>query len=116
MDGGASRLRRIPRTNNTPGFPNGIAGLDLYARLRQQAEINGATLQGGVVSALAPCSDGFRLETTSVCEPRERCCWRRARHCVNRTSIIWTLGSRTDGFGIARFAMGLRPRDSASTS
>ncbi|MFZ2031045.1 MAG: NAD(P)/FAD-dependent oxidoreductase [Vitreimonas sp.] len=85
MDGGASRLRRIPRTHNTPGFPDGIVGLDLYRRLREQAEINGATLQSGVASALTPCRDGFRLETTlgvvaartvllatgtTLCEPR----------------------------------------------
>ena len=37
LDDGGSRLQRIPRTRNVPGFPDGIEGPELLERLRVHA-------------------------------------------------------------------------------
>lgn len=37
LGSGASRTSWIPQSHNTPGFPQGVAGLDLLSRLRDQA-------------------------------------------------------------------------------
>ena len=37
VDDDGSRLKLIPRTRNVPGFPDGIEGPELLARLRAQA-------------------------------------------------------------------------------
>jgi len=58
-DSGGSRASLIPCTHNYPGFPDGISGLDLLARLRRQAERYGAVVTHGTVSDLARKSDGF---------------------------------------------------------
>jgi thioredoxin reductase (NADPH) len=53
VDRGESRAALIPRTHNYPGFPEGISGLDLLARLRRQAARHGVRPQAGTVRALA---------------------------------------------------------------
>ncbi|MEO6518732.1 MAG: NAD(P)/FAD-dependent oxidoreductase [Pseudoxanthomonas sp.] len=37
FDDGDSRARWIPESNNCPGFPNGVSGVELLRRMRQQA-------------------------------------------------------------------------------
>lgn len=37
FDSGDSRARWIPESNNCPGFPNGVSGVELLRRMRQQA-------------------------------------------------------------------------------
>ena len=44
FDAGSSRAALIPRTQNYPGFAEGITGLDLLAALTAQAENYGVNL------------------------------------------------------------------------
>jgi len=60
-DSGASRAARIPRSRNHPGFPRGVRGKTLLARMRRQAELYGARIAEGHVDELAPEGGGFRL-------------------------------------------------------
>lgn len=61
IDSGASRAARIPLSRNHPGFPDGVRGRDLLARMRQQAERYGAEIAAGRVVSLEPTERGFRL-------------------------------------------------------
>jgi thioredoxin reductase (NADPH) len=51
VDAGSSRAAVIPASHNYPGF-KGIAGNDLIARLREQAQYYGAVIQSGRVESL----------------------------------------------------------------
>ena len=42
VDAGKSRAGLIPCTHNHAGFPDGIAGTELLARMKQQARLYGA--------------------------------------------------------------------------
>jgi thioredoxin reductase (NADPH) len=63
VESGASRAARIPLSRNHPGFPEGVRGRDLLARMRQQAETYGATIESGRVRDLRRTTGGFRLRT-----------------------------------------------------
>lgn len=52
VDSGQSRAAMIPRTRNHAGFPGGIAGKDLLARMRDQAAEFGVDITHGLVEAL----------------------------------------------------------------
>jgi thioredoxin reductase (NADPH) len=49
IDSGRSRAALIPCTRNQAGFPDGIAGVDLLARMRRHAARFGVTVQSGQV-------------------------------------------------------------------
>jgi thioredoxin reductase (NADPH) len=51
-DSGKSRAALIPCTRNQAGFPDGIAGKDLLARMRRQASRFGVSVRSGQVTAL----------------------------------------------------------------
>lgn len=57
IDAGTSRASLIPRSHNYPGFPDGVNGNELLARLREQARRYGAELHAGRVERLAIESD-----------------------------------------------------------
>lgn len=59
IDSGESRAALIPVTHNYPGFPNGISGAELLARLTEQALHHGVEVQRGAVGALSRQPDGF---------------------------------------------------------
>jgi thioredoxin reductase (NADPH) len=52
VDAGASRARWIPTSHNCPGFPFGVAGPELLAKLRLQAEGYGARITRGRITTL----------------------------------------------------------------
>ena len=63
IDSGASRVAWIPRSHNLPGYPDGVRGKTLLARMRRQAELYGARVRSGYVNDLKALKTGFRLQT-----------------------------------------------------
>lgn len=61
IDAGTSRASYIPLSHNHPGFPDGIAGPELLARMRRQAERYGAEIASGTVEGLDRREDGTLL-------------------------------------------------------
>jgi len=61
VESGASRAARIPLSRNHPGFPNGVRGRTLLARMRRQAARYGADIVSGHAEDLAAVDGGFRL-------------------------------------------------------
>jgi thioredoxin reductase (NADPH) len=62
VDAGESRVKRIPLSRNTPGFPDGVTGPDLLARMQDQASRYGALFRGGVIEEIRPEGEGFCLQ------------------------------------------------------
>jgi len=58
-----SRAAWIPRSHNHPGFPNGVRGPTLLARMRRQAEHYGAAFTRGAVEEVSRTRTGFRIST-----------------------------------------------------
>ena len=52
VDAGASRLAKIPRSRNVPGFPDGIAGSELLQRLQRQATQFGVPIASAGIDTL----------------------------------------------------------------
>ena len=58
---GKSRALRIPLTHNAPGFPEGVRGPDLIARMSRHAVQYGAAIQEAEVAAIKAVAGGFNL-------------------------------------------------------
>jgi len=61
LDAGHSRAAWIPTTHNHPGFPKGIVGKALLARMRRHAVRYGATIRKTWVDGLKPVEGGFEI-------------------------------------------------------
>jgi thioredoxin reductase (NADPH) len=62
VDGGKSRASWIPCTHNHAGYPGGISGKELIARMKEQAQMYGASIVPGHVRRLDKIEGGFRAE------------------------------------------------------
>jgi thioredoxin reductase (NADPH) len=59
VDAGKSRANWIPCTHNHAGYPEGIAGTELLKRMREQAELYGASVETERVTRLDRIKGGF---------------------------------------------------------
>jgi thioredoxin reductase (NADPH) len=80
FDCGSSRAALIPCTHNHAGFPDGISGLELLARMAEQAERYGAQRELARVTKVEKADDAFRV----TAEGREF----RARTVLLATGVI----------------------------
>ncbi|MEA3041388.1 MAG: thioredoxin reductase [Sphingomonadales bacterium] len=62
VDAGESRAAWIPCTHNHAGYPDGIAGKELIARMKEQAQKYGASIVQSRVTRLDKVDTGFRAE------------------------------------------------------
>lgn len=63
IDAGGSRARWIPTSHNHAGFPDGVTGPELLARMRAQAERYGAAIHDAKVDHLARDGEAFVAST-----------------------------------------------------
>lgn len=63
FDCGSSRAAMIPRTHNHAGFPGGIPGPELLARMHGQARDYGATCEAATVTDIERAGDDFIVRT-----------------------------------------------------
>lgn len=61
LDAGDSRAKWIPESNNCPGFPNGVAGVELLRRMKAQALEFGARFEAACIERIEREAQGFRL-------------------------------------------------------
>lgn len=61
FDCGSSRAALIPKTHNHAGFPEGIGGKALLARMLEQAELFGAICEPVEVTRIEPLAQGFAV-------------------------------------------------------
>jgi len=59
VEDGQSRASRIPRSHNYPAFPDGVAGGELVASMREQAARYGARFAAGRVTAIGRGGECF---------------------------------------------------------
>jgi thioredoxin reductase (NADPH) len=65
IDGGESRAALIPTTHNFPSYPEGIAGVELLARLRTQLRTYGIEPTRDSVTRIEPEATAMRVVTAS---------------------------------------------------
>lgn len=63
LDGGEPRASWIPESHNTPGFPEGVGGHALLARMRDQAIRYGAKIETGRADRLERDGSCFTVHT-----------------------------------------------------
>lgn len=69
---GASRALRIARTHNVPGFPDGVSGFELIARMTTHAERYGTRIVETAVTAARADGGGFVLDCSDGRNRRSR--------------------------------------------
>jgi len=59
LDSGDSRARWIPESNNCPGFPQGVSGVELLRRMKEQAASFDTQFESALVDSILPHEQGF---------------------------------------------------------
>lgn len=72
FDAQDGRAGLIPRTHNLAAFPDGIAGLDLLARMRSHAQLYGACVTPATVRTVAKQGRVFHVTTNERIETARR--------------------------------------------
>ena len=67
VDAGNSRASWIPCTHNHAGYPAGINGKELLAKMREQAQMYGASIETARVTRLDVIDGGFQAEWGAGC-------------------------------------------------
>jgi thioredoxin reductase (NADPH) len=80
LDAGTSRARLVPCIRTLPPFPEGIAGADLLARMRDHALSAGARLLPERVEEVEPIPGGFRVHADAGT--------RQARSVILATGVV----------------------------
>lgn len=65
VDAGEPRAGWIPRSHNFPGFPEGITGAEILARMTSQAERYGVQIDCATVERIQPVPEGGFMATWS---------------------------------------------------
>jgi len=99
FDNGSSRAALIPRTNNHPGYPEGIPGLDLLLLMRRQAERFGAVREEAHVDAIRSDGENFLVEVGGGSLP--------ARTVLLATGVVNNRPDMPDGLHDVALARGL---------
>jgi thioredoxin reductase (NADPH) len=66
VDEGGSRALLIPKSHNVPGFPDGISGQDLLARMSEHARRYGADLVEGRIDDIRQTPSGFTAQSVDA--------------------------------------------------
>ena len=67
VDAGQSRAATIPCSHNHAGYPGGINGKELVEKMREQAQMYGASIETGRVTRLDVIEGGFQAEWGAGC-------------------------------------------------
>ncbi len=67
VDAGESRAATIPCSHNHAGYPGGISGKELIGKMREQAQMYGASIETGRVTRLDRVEGGFQAEWGAGC-------------------------------------------------
>lgn len=59
LDSGDSRARWIPESNNCPGFPQGVSGVELLRRMKEQAASFDTQFESALVDSILRHEEGF---------------------------------------------------------
>lgn len=84
LDAGDSRAKWIPESNNCPGFPHGVAGVELLRRMKAQALEFGARFQAAEIERVERGDPFFTL--SGSLRPGEARSW-RARCVILATGL-----------------------------
>ena len=119
VDSGCSRASLIPASHNCPGFPDGVGGEELLARLRCQAahygvsvvpvEITALQRKGNVFEAVRAGAAKIPLQTNGPRFMPLPCCWQPELPTSLATFPTGERASNTVSSACARFAMLTRP-------
>lgn len=96
LDAGDSRLDWIPISHNHPGFPDGVPGRELLARMRTQAETYGAEIVS--TKAVSATRDDQGLFTVRTSDNAEL----RARNVLMATGVIDNEPALPGFYGLVR--------------